>query len=289
MADVVVIGGANIDIKAKVKTGHRLGTSNPGIVTQSVGGVGRNIAHNLAVRGIDVALISAVGEDAAGQHLVMITSSANVDCDRVASIQSEKTGTYVAILDDHGELVAAVSDMRIIEQISPSLISKYHSDIRAAKIVVADCNLSLEALLAIAEIAGERLIVETVSVEKCLKLAKVCLRHSLLLATPNLDQVYALTGTRDYNTATEKLHAMGLRNVVINLGADGAVSSDGVDVEYAEALPPTNIVDVTGAGDAALAGVIEGLLNQQTLAQAAALGQRLAGQVIASSHSVLET
>ncbi|MFN0194315.1 MAG: PfkB family carbohydrate kinase, partial [Aestuariivirga sp.] len=51
MADVVAIGGANIDIKAKALGNVLPGTSNPGTVSVSPGGVARNIAHNLAVLG----------------------------------------------------------------------------------------------------------------------------------------------------------------------------------------------------------------------------------------------
>ena len=84
MPDIVVLGGANIDIKAKVTAPNRLGTSNPGIVSTSAGGVGRNIAHNLARLGADVALISVVRNDVHGDAVLAETRRAGVDVSRVA-------------------------------------------------------------------------------------------------------------------------------------------------------------------------------------------------------------
>jgi sugar/nucleoside kinase (ribokinase family) len=79
MPEVVVIGGANMDVKGRAAERHQQGTSNPGTVTVSPGGVGRNIAENLARLGIDAALITALGHDANGALLREACTSAGVD------------------------------------------------------------------------------------------------------------------------------------------------------------------------------------------------------------------
>ncbi|MEI8181049.1 PfkB family carbohydrate kinase, partial [Aestuariivirga sp.] len=66
MPRVIVIGGANVDIKGRSRGSFVAGTSNPGEVTVSAGGVGRNIAENLARLGISVSLVTALGQDANG-------------------------------------------------------------------------------------------------------------------------------------------------------------------------------------------------------------------------------
>ena len=70
---VVVIGGANMDFKSRTLGAAIPTTSNPGTTQQAVGGVGRNIAENLARLGISVSLISAVGRDALGDILLSET------------------------------------------------------------------------------------------------------------------------------------------------------------------------------------------------------------------------
>ena len=79
MFDIIVIGGANIDIKARAGGKYIAGTSNPGSVSFTPGGVARNIAHNLGSLGVNVALISAFGKDAAGEIAIAATKAAGVD------------------------------------------------------------------------------------------------------------------------------------------------------------------------------------------------------------------
>jgi pseudouridine kinase len=153
---------------------------------------------------------------------------------------------------------------------------------------VADCNLPPPTLQALASRAGHKLVVEPVSVPKSTKLLELLKHHSVYLASPNFDQIEHLSGSRDIANAFAFLHDKGLRNVVLHAGAEGAFVSDGVDVQHVSPEPPSKIVDVTGAGDAAVAGLVFGLLKGESLSAAAARGQRLAGQVIGRATSTLE-
>ena len=286
-ADVIVIGGANMDVKAKSLAANKLGTSNPGLVNVTPGGVGRNIAHNLARLGAAVALISVVGDDAHGAALVTATRAAGVDVSRI-STAGPATGSYVAMLDHDGELLTAVNDMRAADMITPDMISANADAIAAARMVVADCNLPAESLIALAKLAGDKLLVEPVSVPKSRKLKTLLASHPVLVATPNMDQLEELFGTRNIDEAAGKIHAMGLRVVVMHAGPEGAFVSDGQTTDYVEAQPDGPIIDVTGAGDAAVAGLVFGLLQGHSLVDAARLGQQMAGRVIASAASTLE-
>jgi pseudouridine kinase len=287
MPDIVVIGGANIDIKAKVNQPNRLGTSNPGVVSTTAGGVGRNIAHNLARLGADVAFISVVGRDVHGDAVLAETERAGVDVSRVVR-SSTTTGSYVVLLDHDGELISALNDMRCMDELTPDVIARHAGTLKDATLVVADCNLPQASLNAVAALVGSKLVIEPVSVPKSKKLMEVLKLHPVFLASPNFDQIEEVAGTRDIDIAFQTMHGKGLRNVVIHAGPEGAFVSDGTDIDYVEAQPPQHIVDVTGAGDAAVAGLVFGLLQGEPLAEAAARGQKLAGQVIASAASTLE-
>ncbi len=287
MADVVVVGGANIDIKAKAEGVHRLGTSNPGSVSTTAGGVGRNIAYNLGRLGARVSLISAVGQDSYGDLLLRQTGLAGVDVSHVRQ-ESYTTGTYVAVLDDEGELISAVSDMRVLETLTPGVVADHRDLLKAAKFIVADCNLPLETLAYLASEFGHKLAVEPVSVQKSKKLLQVLKQSPVFVATPNLDQIDALFGSRDFSEAAVKLHQLGLQNVVIHAGSEGAFVSQGDDIDHASPRIVEGVVDVTGAGDAAMSGLIFGLLEGENLLRAAELGQALAARVIASTDSALE-
>jgi pseudouridine kinase len=287
MADVVVIGGCNFDIKAKSTEANKLGTSNPGTVITSAGGVARNIAHNLARLSASVSLISVVGCDAMGDSVLETTRAAGVDVSRVQRVASA-TGNYIAILDRNGELITAMNEMKAVEHLTPEIIQANADILKSARLIVADCNMPMASLYAIAEIAPDKLLVEPVSVPKSQKLFKLLEAGPVAYATPNFDQIEALAGTREIEPAIAFLHAKGLRNAVIHAGAEGAFCSDGNEISHIAAMPAGPVVDVTGAGDGAVAGLVYGLLQGKSLSEAVTEGQKLAGRIVASERSFLE-
>ncbi len=287
MTDIILIGGANLDIKAKSLAINHFGTSNPSRISTSPGGVARNIAHNLARLGASVGLITVIGNDHQGEAVLEATNAAGVDVSRIRST-AIATGTYIAILNPDGELVTAMNDMRAVDDITPDIIATFAGDIAHAKFVVADCNLPLATLEAIAALARDKLFVEPVSVPKSQKLKALLKSGPIFMASPNLDQIEGLTGSRNIAEGCNALHAMGLQHVVAHAGAEGVFISNGDDIEHAPPQSAGPIIDVTGAGDAAVAGLVFALLQGDDLLTAASFGQTLAGRVIASSRSTLE-
>ncbi len=286
MNGVLVIGGANADIKAKTLAAHVPATSNPAAIQVKPGGVARNIAHNLARLGIDTDLITVLGNDANGAMITKATEKADVSLAH-SIFMNVATGTYVALLDETGELITAASDMKCLTWLSKAHIEQKRNVVAEKKFILADCNLEPDVLDEIATQAANKLVVEPVSVSKCQKLLALLKNHTVFLATPNLDQLGALTGTRDIALGIAILHKLGLLNIVIHVGALGAYVSDGSTITHIPS-PAQTIIDVTGAGDAATAGLIYGLIQELPLANAATLGQETAAKVIATEYSTLE-
>ena len=283
---VLVIGGANIDLKAKTLASHIPRTSNPGAISIKAGGVARNIAHNLARLNVETTLLSVIGNDTFGQMLIQETSKAGVNTSHIMRT-NQATGSYIAVLDERGELITAVSDMELLLCLSKEYIASYKSIVKEKRYLIADCNSTEEILAELAIQATGKLIIEPVSVTKSTKLLALLKFHKVFLATPNLDQIEALTGTRDIPAAAKALHKLGLQNIVIHAGEQGAFTSDGNEITHIPSQAKT-IVDVTGAGDAATAGLVSGLLKNLPLAKASEIGQMMAAKVIASPSSTLD-
>lgn len=284
MFDIIVIGGANIDIKARAGGKYIAGTSNPGSVSFTPGGVARNIAHNLGSLGVSVALISAIGNDAAGEIAVATTRAAGVDLS-LCLREDTATGSYVAVLDEKGELVSAVNDMRILESLKPESVKPHRDALEAAKFVVVDCNTRPDLLDYLALNFSEKLIVEPVSVSKSQKLLNLLDKHEVFLATPNRDQIEAMTDTDDMDQACQNLHERGLRNLIVHLGSEGALLSSGKGIKNIHAASQAQVRDVTGAGDASVAGLVYGLLKGYDIFKAARFGQAAASLVLNSTAS----
>jgi pseudouridine kinase len=283
MRSVAVIGGANVDIKGRVSGPYVSGTSNPGAVTVSAGGVGRNIADNLSRLGVEVSLITVLGDDANGQFLRQACAAARIDL-TLALTSAEGTGTYLAILDETGEMVSAVSDMRAMDWLEPSHLEAAVERLGQADMLVADCNIPvtcLDWLCAFASRRHIRLLIEPVSVPKAMKLLQFERAAPVFAVTPNSQQLEALAGGD-----LAKMHALGFANVVVHRGSEGALASDGAHVMLVKPATAADIADVTGAGDAAVAGLVCGLLEVMALADAARLGQCAAAIKLSSAQSV---
>src|SRR3954471_22652199 len=142
---VVVIGGANVDVKARRPAASVPATSNPGPGSMAAGGVGRNIAENLARLGTRTHLVAAIGVDRLGDQVLAVTSGAGVHVEHVRR-SARSTGTYTAVLDADGELVVAVSDMAATDELSVGQVGAARDLVAAAALVVLDGNLSSRTL-----------------------------------------------------------------------------------------------------------------------------------------------
>lgn len=291
----VVVGGAAVDIKARSIAPARLGTSNPGTVTTSPGGVGRNIAEGLARLGSRVYLVAAVGADAAGRDVLTRTGEAGVLLDGMLTSR-HPTGSYLALLDSDGELLAAVSDLAATDAVEVADLARSRDLIGNAALVVLDGNLPGPAatwVLATAAAAGARVVVEPVSVAKAGRLAPLLQpEHPVFAITPNLDELAALVGRpmaatdAAISAAARELHGRGVSHVWVSRGAAGSLlcSADGVDLPVAAV--PAEVMDVTGAGDALTAGFVHALLRGAAPADAVRQGHLAAALTVASAHAV---
>lgn len=290
MPRVIVIGGANLDIKGRASGTFVGATSNPGEVTVSVGGVARNIAENLARLGLDVSLLTVLGDDANGRLVRETTKGAGVDLSLTLTGPAA-TGTYLVILDRHGELQSALNAMRAIEWLKPQHLEAVVDRLAKADMLVADCNIDvpcLEWLCAFSAKTGVRLLIEPVSVPKAKKLLKFVRPKPVFAITPNQQQLEALTGEIEFDAAIADLHNIGFDNVIVHRGGQGVVASSTTGQSIVAAIAKKAVADVTGAGDAAVAGLVAGLLEGLSLAKAAALGQAAASIKLSSRQSVAD-
>lgn len=290
---VVVIGGANVDVKATSSGTVVAATSNPGTTVVSAGGVGRNVAENLARLGTRVHLVAAVGADLLGDHLVAETTAAGVRVDRVRR-NAPSTGTYAAVLDPAGDLVVAVADMAATDGLTPADVESVRDLVATADLVVLDGNLAPDTVGAALDVAaahGVQVALDPVSVPKALRLADL-LRpdRPVHVVTPNAEELAALSGDRTDTphrriAAAAHLRGRGVTWVWVRLGPQGSLlcGPDG-----AEAFPatPATVVDVTGAGDAMLAAFCHALLAGAGPAAAAAFGHAAASLTVTSPHTV---
>ncbi|MFC4599812.1 carbohydrate kinase [Cohnella hongkongensis] len=285
---VICIGGANLDTKATAKQRIRAGSSNPAVVAASSGGVARNIAENLARLSCAVSLLTVVGDDQAGQWVLKETAASGVNTSLARVLAGEKTGTYTALLDPDGEMFVAYADMEIYDRFTPQLLQETWPHIASSKLVVADANLPAETLAELVSRCRDGslpLLIDPVSSGKAKKLPSDLTGVTAIF--PNLEEAAELAGAApsdepDCAELARAIHERGVAHVCITVGEQGVFhsSADGEPARIASI--PTDVVEVTGAGDAFVAGVAYGLLHDRPYREACRFG-------LAASHLTLQT
>jgi pseudouridine kinase len=274
---VIVVGAASMDIKGRPQKALVPGTSNPGDIRISVGGVGRNIAESLARLGVRTTLLSAVGDDEWGQRILECTAAGGVDVSQVLINAEHHSAAYLAILDEAGEKSISIDDMDIMESLTPKYIYAHRRWIKEADMVVMDANLSPKAVRSLISVAKKHDVPVCADPTSAI-LAQRLIEHlpGLYMVTPDASEAKALcearlTGRSEAIRAAKRLIAMGVDIAIITLAEKGLCYATSDVGGYIPAIR-SEIVDRTGAGDALTAGVVFGLLNDFPIDEAVRLG-----------------
>lgn len=277
---VVVIGGVNMDIWGSPKTRLVARDSAPGFVCMSPGGVGRNIAHNLCLLGLDVSLCAALGDDANGEALKKACEELGMDMSLCPVLLGQRSSTYLYITDEDGDMVLAINEMDICKEISPTFLAAILPELEKSSALVLDANLSEEAIAFICNNTSLPIYADPVSTVKGGKFLPHL--HRLRCFKPNLLEARMLTSETEPEKAARKLVEMGVERVFLSMGADGMIAASKDEMHYLPVIP-TDIVNSNGAGDSAMAAIIWADMQGMSLFDTARAA-RLAGSITCKSE-----
>ena len=284
----VVVGGVNVDICGR--SFHPLveADSNPGRVSTSLGGVGRNIAHNMSLMGVDVRLLTAFGDDPNGQRVAASCSELGIDASHALRLAGETTSTYLYLTGPDGEMALAVSDMEVCRRITPAYLAGNLPLLQSAQVVVADANIPEESLRYLAQNSSAPLFVDPVSTAKAEKLRPILSRiHTL---KPNTLEASILSGVEihtdaDVELAADRLLQMGVHRLFLSLGSRGVYAAMGSERLWLQNLPGT-MVNTTGCGDAFMAAMVWAYLEGMDLKDTALSGLAAASVAMESPETI---
>ena len=138
---VYVIGAVNMDMSGTPAGPLRPGDSNPGRVTMTPGGVGRNIAENLCRLERPVSLVTVLGNDAYADVIREHSRNVGIDLSMSFTDPMGRTSTYLCLNEQNGDLHAAVSDMAICDQLTPDKLEPLLPELNRGDLLIADANL----------------------------------------------------------------------------------------------------------------------------------------------------
>ena len=283
-----VVGGMNMDVGGRPDAALIANDSNPGRVRLSPGGVGRNIAHNLALLGVDTRMLTVLGEDLYAQRLAASCAEAGIDLTQSLHLPGESTSTYLYILDERGDMALALSDMAIYRRLTPEALAPRLPWLNSASVIVLDANIPSESIVWLCEHARVPVFADPVSVTKADRLADVLPRlHTL---KPNRLEAERLTGVaitdeKSARRAADALLKAGLQRVFLSLGSEGVLAADHRGQVFLPALD-AKVVNATGGGDAFMAGLVWAYLRGESLAGSAWAGLAAAALALESAETV---
>ena len=263
----VVVGGVNVDIGGRSFARLVAEDSNPGKVSTSLGGVGRNIAHNMSLLGVDVKMLTAMGEDVYGNRIAASCAELGIDASHALRVSDCATSTYLYIADEAGEMVMAISDMQICERITPAYLSANQQVLQNAQVIVADTNIPAETLVWLAENCTAPIFCDPVSTIKAEKLRPILSKiHTL---KPNRLEAELLSGIsirnkEDAEKAVAVLLEKGVQRVFLSMGGDGMYAATTEERLWMPNIPG-EIVNTTGCGDAVTAALVWAWMNDLDL------------------------
>ena len=277
---VTVVGGVNMDIGGWPSEVPVDRDSNPGAVRMSLGGVGRNIAHNMSLLGLDVRMVTAFGDDLYAQKIAASCGELGIDISQSPVIPEGHTSTYLFINDEKGDMLLAVSDMDIYRHLTPQLLSQRQKLLSGSQVLVIDTNIPAESIAYLAENCPVPIFADPVSTAKAVKLQPVLGRlHTLkpnrieaellsasmrlglrVWSLPNRIEAELLSGVAitdeaSLRAAADALLATGLHRVFISLGGDGVFAADRSGERVHLPVLPAEMVNTTGCGDAFMAAI----------------------------------
>ncbi|KTD40262.1 carbohydrate kinase family protein [Legionella parisiensis] len=289
---IVCIGGITVDRKLTSIHKLQLETSNPVSSSFTFGGVAHNVAHNLALLTNNVHIYSVVGQDNYGLQAIENLKRMDVHIQNILTLHDKPTAHYDVILDNEGELFLALADMEIFDHIPFAQFTQSWSEWGNEEIVFLDTNLPQEIIeyaIQIARSQSIKLCIDPVSVVKAKKLPAGL--ENIFLLKPDRFEAEALThiqihSVSDCIKAGQVLLDKGVKNCIISLGKSGYVIVNETIQKHFPAFLIEPIIDVNGAGDAFIAGILYELKQEKPIIDACQTGAAMAALTLQSCHTV---
>lgn len=285
------IGAAHIDSKFMPINPLVKSTSNPISSDYNYGGVVRNVGENLSRLGIDVSLMSIVGNDLFGRQLIEEMSQI-MNVEFVQQEDAQSTGQYYAVLNMDGDMDIAYADMSIYDLMNANWMMTQLNKVPNFDYYIVDMNVQksgLNILIQWAETHGKKLIIIGVSEPKMRFLPDDLTGVYLLLCNLNEAKAYFNDMTLSHNDLVKAWKKSNLKNLIMTDSQNPiTLVEDGQAIYYKDIkkVTPENIIDATGAGDAFSGGLIFGLMSKMTLKEALDYGAANARLTIQSKQSV---
>ena len=290
---IVVVGTVFVDVKGFPEGRYIPGGRNAGRIEEVHGGVSRNVAENIGNVELRPTFVSLVDESGSAKAVVDKLVRHKINTDYVKAT-SDGMGTWLAIFDHTGEVVASISKR-------PNLMPMVDLIHENGDAIFKDCDgITVEIDM------DKEIVKEVLFFAKKYNKPVYAIISNMTIALERRDFIKetdcfvcneqeaemffyehydSLSPEELAKTLAEKIKAAGIKSMVVTMAEKGAAyaTSDG---EYGVCkAKKVDVIDTTGAGDAFFSGVSIGLTYGKNLAESCEIGARIAASVICSTEN----
>lgn len=291
---IVVIGAVFVDIKGYPEDVYIPAGRNVGRVEQVHGGVGRNVAEDIANVELRPTFVSLVDDSGIGSDVVCKLKSHKVNTDYIRAVK-DGMGTWLAVFENDGDVVASISKRPNLMPIADILDQQGDEIFQDADSIVVELDMEKDIIKRVFKLAEKHhKRVFAVVANMSIAVERRDFLQSIDCFVCN-QQEAGILFSDDYSNmdapelecvVREKVQRAQIPAMIVTMGGKGAIyaTREG-DSGFCPARP-VKVKDTTGAGDAFCAGVAIGLTYGKTIAEACEIGAHLAASVIITGENV---
>ena len=291
---IVVIGAVFVDIKGYPEDVFVAKGRNVGRVEQVHGGVGRNVAEDIANIELRPTFVSLVDNTGMGADVIHKLKNHQVNTDYMR-VTPDGMGTWLAVFENDGDVAASISKRPNLAPIADILDQHGDEIIRNADSIVIEIDMDKEVVKRVFRLAqkyDKRVYAVVANMSIAVERRDFLQQTECFVCNQQeagilfSDDYSGYDATQMEKILAEKVQRANIKSMIVTMGAEGAVYArrDG-ESGFCPARR-VNVKDTTGAGDAFCAGAAIGLTYGKTIAEACQIGAHLAASVIMTSENV---
>ncbi len=291
---IVVIGAVFVDVKGYPEANFIPAGRNAGRVEHVHGGVGRNVAEDIANCELRPTFVSLVDESGDASDVIHKLRNHKVNTDYIWRTR-DGMGTWLAVFDNDGDVVASISKRPNLMPIV-DILDRHGDEIFAnADSIIVEIDIDKEIVKRVFKLAqkyGKKVF--SVVGNMSIALERRDFLKSIDCFVCNIQEA-GLLFFDDYSEKrpeemadilSERVQAAQIPGMIVTMGSDGAVYADMHGIRGYCPARKVEVKDTTGAGDSFCAGVAIGLTYGKTMKEACEIGSMLAASVIVTTESV---
>lgn len=292
---IVVFGATFVDIKGYPTAQYIPAGRNVGRVIQVHGGVSRNVVEDIANLELKPTFVTVLDNSGTSSDVLEKLKKHNINTDYIVRTD-DGLGTWLAIFDNNGDVIASISKRPNLDAISEVLDAHGDEIFADADSIVVEIDMEvplLKKIFALAEKYNKDVYAVVSNMSIAMERRDLIKKVSCLVCN---DQEAGLLFSEEYDAKdldqmsellAQRIKPAQIKKMVVTMGEMGAVYAD-LEGSYGTVPPQrVDVIDTTGAGDSFFAGVAAGLTYGKSLEESCIIGTRLASSVISTKENVI--